>query len=266
MYRFLLSPRWLVFHVVCLLGVVVMVNLGLWQLRRLDERQSLNARVEARSMEPPAEIGAVLVAGVDKPSVEWRQAAVRGSYDDTATVLIRDRPLEGRPGWHVVTPVRQADGTGVLVNRGWLPAGTDRRRPEVVPAAPAGSVVVVGRLRPSQERPALAGAEPAGVLTEAGVIDLDRLGEQSRYPLAPMYLELVAQDPTVAAIDPRPLPMPPLGEGPHRSYAVQWFVFATCVPIGWVLVVRKSLRDRRRAARRAELAETGEPEPLAVTG
>jgi hypothetical protein len=43
---------------------------------------------------------------------------------------------------------------------------------------------------------------------------------------------------------------------------VQWFVFATCVPVGWVLVVRKSLRDRRRAARRG----AADPEPLAVVG
>jgi hypothetical protein len=38
---------------------------------------------------------------------------------------------------------------------------------------------------------------------------------------------------------------PDLSEGSHRSYAVQWFIFALAVAVGWVLAVRKSIATRR---------------------
>ena len=40
MYRFLIKPKWLLFHLVIVLAMVAMVALGFWQLRRLDERRS----------------------------------------------------------------------------------------------------------------------------------------------------------------------------------------------------------------------------------
>ena len=52
---------------------------------------------------------------------------------------------------------------------------------------------------------------------------------------------LVSSDPEVAAGDPVPVPAPELGEGPHLSYAVQWFIFAVCVAVGWVFAVRRSI-------------------------
>ena len=46
MYRFLFSPRWLGFHLLVIVGIVTMVSLGFWQLRRLDERKAFNAAGE----------------------------------------------------------------------------------------------------------------------------------------------------------------------------------------------------------------------------
>ncbi len=55
-----------------------------------------------------------------------------------------------------------------------------------------------------------------------------------------MYVELVV----VRAGGGGPLPEPPLlpelTEGPHLSYAVQWFIFSAAVAVGWVLAVRHS--------------------------
>ena len=50
--RFLLSPRWLLSHLFVVLLVVTMVNLGFWQLRRLDEKRDRNALIESRMDQP----------------------------------------------------------------------------------------------------------------------------------------------------------------------------------------------------------------------
>jgi len=51
-YRFALRPRWILSHLLVLLLVIVMVNLGLWQLRRLHERTTYNASVRANESQP----------------------------------------------------------------------------------------------------------------------------------------------------------------------------------------------------------------------
>ena len=38
-------PKWIAFHVLVVVVVVAMINLALWQLRRLDERRDFNAQV-----------------------------------------------------------------------------------------------------------------------------------------------------------------------------------------------------------------------------
>ena len=47
MYRFLLKPRWILSHLFVAACVIAFINLGLWQLRRLDERKATNAEVAA---------------------------------------------------------------------------------------------------------------------------------------------------------------------------------------------------------------------------
>ena len=61
-----------------------------------------------------------------------------------------------------------------------------------------------------------------------------------------VYVDLVSSTPPEAADVPDPVAPPELGEGPHLSYAVQWFVFTVCAVVGWVLAVRASVNRRRR--------------------
>jgi len=65
MYRFLLQPKWIGFHLLVIAAIVTMVNLGMWQLRRLDERQAFNATVEARYDEPPVPLDDLLTDDTD---------------------------------------------------------------------------------------------------------------------------------------------------------------------------------------------------------
>lgn len=254
MHRSLLRPKWIAFHLLIAALVVLMVNLGLWQLRRLDQRQDRNAAVRERSalateplsdwLDPSSTEDAIAVA-------EWRPLSAQGTYDATATVLIRNRSLDGAPGYHVVTPLAMDDGTAVLVNRGFLARGTATATP-TPPAPPSGAIEVTGRVRPTQERGLFGPPDPdEGTLTEAQRIDVPRLAEQLPYPVVPAYLELVATAPEPQAPQPALLPLPALDDGPHLSYAIQWFLFSALAIAGWVLAVRRSSATARARDRDA---------------
>jgi cytochrome oxidase assembly protein ShyY1 len=242
MYRFLFTPRWLGFHLLVIVVIVTMVNLGFWQLRRLDERKAFNATLSERIDEAPAPLDDVLTAGTDPDSVEWRSVTARGTYLPDEQFLVVNRSQDGIGGTMVVTPLQLADGRLLLVERGFTP-GTTPPAP-----APGGTVDVVGRLRPSEQRRTGQLSDPKeGALREAQRLDIARLTPQLSGPPVPMFIELTASRPAEPKPYPAPVTLPELTNGPHLSYAVQWFVFSVAVVIGWVLAVRKSLRTRRGA-------------------
>ena len=249
--RFLLSPRWLAFHLLVVVGVIAMVNLGFWQLRRLDERRDFNAEVEAAYDAAPVALDRLVdpawradesgVVAVDEAGIVWRPVTVSGIYEESASLRVVNRSQYGRAGDNLVAPLRLDDGRVVLVNRGFVPLGIDD------PPLPGTEVEVLGRLRPSEERSAVGARDPSdGVLTEVQRLDLVRLSRQFS-DLLPVYLELVSSSPAEADDLPQPVVRPDLSEGSHLSYAVQWFIFAGAAVVGWMLAIRLSVR--RRAAR-----------------
>ena len=241
MYAFLRRPKWLAFTLGILVLVIVMVNLGLWQLRRLDEHEARNDAVRARETQP-----AVPVAQAD--GGEWQPVQATGEYDVDAQVLVRNRSLHGSPGYHVLTPLVLSTGEALVVNRGFIPLETTGDSP-AVPEPPAGSVTVDGRVRESQTRGRFGPRDPEeGTLTAMARADIARLQQQTSYPLLPFYVELESSSPSDPG-GPTPIPLPDLDSGPHLSYAIQWFTFATLAVVGWVVVVRKSGRDHQQTAR-----------------
>jgi surfeit locus 1 family protein len=246
MYRFLLRPRWIVFHVVVITVIVVMINLGFWQLRRLDERRAFNDAVSARIDEPAVGLDELIppaaeVGDDELASVEWRPVETAGRYLPDEEVRIVNRSQGGRAGDNVVTPLLLDDGRVLLVVRGFTPLDSD-------PApAPTGRVIVEGRLRRSDVRHTAALSDPAeGDLTTAHRVDIPRLAAQLPGEVVPMYVELTRSAPQEAGELPEPVAEPTLDEGPHLSYAVQWFLFSALVAIGWFLAVRRSQQARAR--------------------
>jgi surfeit locus 1 family protein len=252
MYRFLLRPRWLLFHVVCLAAVVLMANLGFWQLRRLDERQAFNAVVRARIDQPAQPLTDVLTAG-QVEELEWRSVVASGEYVADEQFVVVNRSQGGQAGDIAVAPLLLGDGRVLLVERGFVPLGATASPP------PSGTLQVVGRIRPSEERRRGQLSDPStGDLTEAQRLDIDRLARQLPGEPLPFYVELVSSTPPERGPFPAPLEPPELIEGPHLSYAGQWFIFSAAVVVGWVLAVRHSVR-----ARRASAAKAASPAPVA---
>lgn len=252
--RFLVSPKWIAFHLIVLIGIVGMVNLGFWQLRRLDQRRAFNATVTERIDQAPVPLDSLLptesVTSTDADEIdgrladlEWRPVVVSGTFVPDADVEVVNKSHDGRPGSHTVTPLRLDDGRLVLVNRGFVALTA------TPPPAPDGPVVLTGLLRQSQQREGLGLRDPdTGPLSSAQRVDIARLAPQFDRPLVPMYVEVTDRFPNdQVSDDVVPLRLPALTEGNHLSYAGQWFIFSVAVAVGWVLAVRRSWRKHNPA-------------------
>jgi surfeit locus 1 family protein len=243
-YGFLRRPKWIFFTIGVILLIVLMVNLGFWQLRRLHTREAMNAQVTERTKSD--EVPFADLVKPDTPlnatgDVQWREVSATGRYDESQQVLVRNRSYNGIPGYFVLTPLVVPGGDAVIVNRGFVPLETSGTKPKV-PAAPSGVVVVNGRVRSTQKRGMFGPRDPAvGTLTEVARADLARLQQQIPYHLMPAYIELETSDPSEAK-GVTPVPLPELDNGPHLSYAIQWFTFSALAIVGWVLVVRKTVK------------------------
>lgn len=210
-----------------------MVMLSLWQFDRLAERQEFNRDVRARS--EAAIVDVTTLDDSDPKAIEWQAASATGTYLPDEQVLILNRSQDGRAGVNVVTPMLLADGRVLAITRGFI--GLD----ETPPDAPSGEVRVVGVVRAADRRRAGQPTEADGRLTEMFRLDLERLDQQVDGDLLDVSLSMIASEPSD---DPalRPVSPPSLSEGSHLSYAIQWLIFATCVVIGWVLAVRRSIK------------------------
>lgn len=248
MYSFLRRPRWILSHVLVLALVVAMVNMGLWQLRRLHEKQDRNSRIESNSTQPAVSVGefAAELGGDEVGERQYTRVVVRGTFDTAKEVAIRNRSLDGAPGRWVATPLRPADGgPAVLVVRGWIPqsvSGTSAPVAGVEP--PAREVTVEGFVQPTEQRSWIGPKDPeAGVLTELARVDVGRVAKQYGSPMQPFWVQLASQDPaTSGAITP--VRLPALDEGPHFSYAVQWAIFTIIAIVGYPLILRRVARQR----------------------
>jgi len=273
MYRFLFKPKWILFHVLVVAMVVLMVNLGLWQKHRLEDRRDFNAEVSARSVEPVMPIDELVTGAIDPAidpaidsavdsatdpaTVQWRTVTATGTYLADEQVLIVNRAQVGITGVNVVTPLELTDGRLVLINRGFIPDT------QPVPAPADGEVQVTGRLRETQERTLGGLTEAEGDLTELFRIDIPRLAAQLPGPVLSVYVDLLSSEPDQGQL-PIPLPDPELGEGSHLSYMFQWWIFAVCVVVGWVLAVRRSISQHRRDVDRAATPTTPTPATTAT--
>ncbi len=240
--RVLLRPRWLVAHAAVLLIAVLLVNLGLWQVRRLEERRDGNALISERLAAPAEPLAAVLdEVGGDPDALAYRRVAVEGRYAPGEEVLLSPRSDNEEPGHHVVTPLVTAGGRAVLVDRGWVPFALDE--PPVPEAAPpAGEVAVEGIVMPDQTAHRFGSRSPTGDQVDyLSVVDVARLQPQVGEPLYGFYVLLGRQEPAAGAL-PRTPDLPDLSEGSHLSYALQWFSFALIGVVGYPLLIRRTLR------------------------
>jgi surfeit locus 1 family protein len=196
----------------------ICVRLGVWQLDRLAQRKARNTMIESSFREPP--ILAEQAIGDSLP--RFRRVIARGPWNYARETAITGRTRSGSPGVHIVTPMTLGDGRAeILVNRGWV-------------YSPDARAVDLTRWHEGDR------GEVMGYV--------DTAPSSLRGTGASLYIVALADSnaaPVANVTRPARLSPPPFDdEGPHLSYAVQWFSFAAIALIGAPILVRQQRRRR----------------------
>lgn len=243
--------------VAVVIAAAVCVELAGWQLHRLEARRAQNALITSNSGVSARPVGDVLVPGRSVGSGrEYATVKARGTYDAAHQILVRYRPLQGEPGFDVVTPLRLAGSKyAVLVNRGWIPSLRSTGAPKA-PTPPAGEVTVIARVRASEA------ADRQVPVNDGQVrfIQVRAISAAVPYPLLGDYIELARQIPAQRADLPHMLPPPELSEGPHLAYAFQWYMFALIAVGGAIFLAYDEAHEGRLRERLRNMrVEPNEP-------
>ena len=240
MLRLFFTPRWLGYLTLTIVFALIASMLGLWQWDRRDQAVAAIDLVENNYDTPATDLTPYLREDPFISADEWTAVVARGEYVASEQVLVRTRPRSGNVGFAVLVPFITSAGT-VMVDRGWIPTGASSDYPDFLPEAPQGSVSIVGRLKPGE--PVIPGrGAPQGQLASIDLLALQTL--TSEVIDESFYVSLESEAPSVSPT-PLPLERPILDEGPHLSYAFQWFVFAIMAFFGYFWL----LRDQDRAAK-----------------
>lgn len=157
-----------------LVVVGVCVRLGLWQLDRLAQRKERNEVIATRMSSPALDLAA---SPADTAGLIYRVAELVGEYDVAHGIVLAGRSHQGTPGAHLLLPLRLADGSAMLVHRGWLPT-VDASRIDPAAYGEGGTVRVRGLLLalPEVNRGGMAaeGSEPE--VAGAGAVGAGAVG------------------------------------------------------------------------------------------
>jgi surfeit locus 1 family protein len=176
----------------------------------------------------------------------YRPAQVSGRLDSSRQVILLNRSYNDEPGSHLITPLLLTpSGPAILVDRGWIPYD-ESTAGDLSSLDPTGTVQIHGILRASQPEPSwsILADPPSDVEWRRSWrnLSLERLQMQFPYPILAVYL--AQTEPLDGAESPRPDAAIDLSEGPHLSYAIQWFAFALIALVGGGIWLRRQLIPR----------------------
>ena len=219
--------------VVAVLTAAGCIRLGFWQLHRLEERRAKNALIIGQTAEAP--VTAAEARMQDTSVLHWRRMRVRGVPDYERETVLSSRSQNGSVGVQVVTAVKLIDDawpdTSILVIRGWMPA-PDGRMYTRGSTREGDTIDIEGLV--TEFPPAGNGAVRMPSAPQAfRWLSRDTLAMETGRAVAPFVLLALGDTIQHDVTEIVRVPPPSLSEGPHKSYAVQWFVFATIALIGF---------------------------------
>lgn len=233
------QPR-LIPGIAALATVALFVSLGQWQSGKAQRRSAEIEQHQARSQQGAWRLGAALV---DAQEVQDMPVTVRGTYEAQKQFFIDNRQENGKPGLHVITPLKLQDSeVRILVNRGWVGWGVSRGNIPTV-EVPAGTVEVTGLAAiPSTKKFFLMPAHEDSNPRLWTRLDLSRF--EATYPGA-LQPVVVLQNPDDAQDTlVRKWPPPEDRVAMHKSYALQWYGMAVALIIFYLVA---SLRKKESA-------------------
>jgi surfeit locus 1 family protein len=237
----LFQPRFVVLTVATLLMVALTFSLGQWQVRRAAQKEELQVAIDAQKRLPVLDARALL-ATENIANVMHREAMLQGTWQAVHTVYLDNRPMDGKSGFWVVTPLLLAGSQqAVLVQRGWVPRDfTDRTRlPQV--STPEGVVSVSGRMAPPPSKLYEFEGAASGRIRQN--LDLSAFSAETGLALLPVSL---LQTGTASEGLLRNWAAPNTGVDKHHGYAFQWF--ALCALLVGLYVWFQLILPRRRSS------------------
>ena len=245
-FRFLLSRRWAGFTVFVLILAYGTWWLGQWQFDRLEDRKASNQIVRVNEDAEPAPVSDVLTPGQKVAEKdEWRRVTATGTYAVDDTIIWRYRTPDDAKGVDIVVPLVLADGSAVLVDRGWLQTESQDEF-EDLPAPPSGEVTITGWVR----------ADGTGDSTDVAQVDgyhatralsSTQVAKVVDEPLLTGWLHLDTESPEPAT-QLRQADLPELDNGPHFFYGLQWWFFGILAIAGFFYLMYDERRTQRQDA------------------
>jgi len=218
-------------------ALITLLALGTWQVQRLDWKQGLIDKLQSRASLAPSAIPA---GPLDEESHEFLPVQVTGTYDHDNEFHLVNRALNGKAGINVVTPLRLADGSTVLVNRGWVPfEARDRSlRPE---GLPEGAQTVTGLLRFVKPRSWIQEAVvPENEPDNNAWFNIDPPAMAAKLGLSTLPVHYVlSSDQSERGNLPRGRQWSLDIKNDHLQYAITWYSLALTLLVIYVLFHRK---------------------------
>lgn len=218
-------------------AIPLLAALGFWQLDRAEQKEALHRIYLERSTGEPFDINRAGAERAQSEFMQYRRVHVRGSFAPAASYLLDNQVHAGSPGYFVYTLVKLlGEDTGVMVNRGWIPAGIDRNMAPAF-ASPLEETEFIGLAKPPGG-PGLTLAESLPEELAPGLyrvqrIDIDAIATAQRRPLLPYEVRL---EPPAPPGFIRDWTVPGSGRERHLGYAFQWFALAGLVTLIYVFV------------------------------
>lgn len=229
-------PLWLP-TVAALAVIALATSAGIWQTKRAQFKRDLQARYDAQEKSAPVALpGSV----VDAEAFRFRRVNVSGKFDPAQEILLDNRVLNGKPGYHVVTPLKiDSAELYVLVDRGWVAGGMDRTLlPEI--RTPLGAVVIEGIAAP----PSSKYLELSTQTVEGKVwqnLNMQRMAGRLRYPMQPVVITQLNDNGDGLM---RHWDRPDVGIEKHVGYAFQWFALAVATIVIYGVLYAKRRKQK----------------------
>lgn len=289
-----LTPGWVITAVlVVLFTYTAFTVLAPWQLGKNSRTQATNHRLEQAFHADAVDITSLLPTGTTTIAEdnEWKRVTITGTFDNSGTLILRNRPVNSQPAYQILTPITLDDGRSIVINRGYVTPVNGAALP-AIPSAPSGRTTIEAFLRLDESAPAdtttgfadgyrqitsintawIAKEDPEVQLITGYAQSVDAIPSSS----APSGSETDgssasagtsatagssassgtsgAAGGSATATTITAIPLPQLSSGPYLSYGIQWIAFGILAPIGLGYFVFAEIRERRRARAEDALA------------
>ena len=206
---------------ITVVSLIVLISLGSWQMSRLKWKQDIIKQMNEKS----ALDAIYLPADIDNfDELKYRRVKLKGEFlhEKEVHLFVGAKSERGRPGYDILTPLKQEDGSYVLVDRGWV--DYDKKLAENRPETLVKGIVEIEGMIHKTETKGSFTPENDVVKNLWFWIDIDAIKSYAGVSLKNLYIRALKKE------GENTYPM--AGDkiikirNDHLQYAITWYAFA----------------------------------------